>query len=1811
MQNKQKKNLLLAFVAVALLSFGYAGGYITQKLARLENSFAQTVAIAPAPTTEQAINFPTPDFNRQWPEWQTALTDWQEIARQIGAKAVDTNVVDAMTNEADRMTQSVNIYGAYNKLEQALKLAPNTTSLWLKFANVARERGSDRQALSAYLIAEALHPDDVEKASLYLGLAKIYGTHGDNAQPQQIAALEKLLALSPDAELQKKLDVLRGSVLEITDFKQREDSDTPDACFTFSWPLRDDGSVNYEDFVTIKPAGKYAVIATDKQLCLRGFFYGKNYDITLKTGLPTRSHVKLAQDTSRNALFNNRTPRLSFQNDTYIVPRLNSLGVPLRGVNVDIAHVEILQINDRNLVSQIIDSRVLQNSTYDYAISQLRDDYGHSIWDGYLDLKKIDNKTTATAIPFSDLVKNPEPGLYAIVAQPAEREDKTSPKNLKLRPVSSAEPVIQWLVVTDVGLTNYSGEDGLHVAVRSYDSGKPLSGIKLRLVSRDNSVLADTSSDTNGHAAFADALLRGKGGKAAKLIQAFGAKGDFTFMDLGQPALDLSANNIEGRDAPKKADVFLYSERGIYRPGDMMHLSALLRDNNGNAMEKAPPLTVKILRPDGVLFSKFLLQPHDDALGGYHTDVAMPENARMGVWRAEVYTDPTESALGYYNWQVEDFVPARMEIKISLPEKAMLAKDAALSIPVQADYLYGAPAAKSTGDASLDLRAASVPAFKDFADYQFGLLDATITLQHVELTLPETDDKGASVLAVTLKDIPATSQPLEALLHASVFDDTGRAVNRTAILPVSRPEPFLGLKEAGGNDTESEWRFSAERKFQLVAVDRSGKQVAQKSLRYRLVREEYRYDWYSANDMRNYQTQIYDMPVTSDTVDVPSDAPAVLSFDKLHYGTYRLEVLDPAQTTDRLTAVSIRFNVGWTERAMTSQDKPDALQLRLDHKNYHSGDTAKLFIKAPFSGEAELVLARESVLEQRVLHLPKEGLTVDIPVTDAWGAGVYALVHAYRPGEKITVGAKTPARAPGRAAGAIWAAMDPAPKTLDIVMDLPEITTPRQKLTVPMHVIGAQQAEITVAAVDEGILQLTDFKTPDAEKHFYAKRRLGLEIRDSYGRLLDPNVDSIGTVRSGGDQAGRSAANLPGKWIKPVALFSGPVKLDEKGDATIAFDLPEFNGKLRLMAVAYSRDKLGHAEQNMIVRDKVVVNLGLPRFLAPDDTADLSLNLDNIDGDAGEATLQLATTGGVTLGDYPKKIQLDKKQKQQLKFALHGKTLGPASLHMTLTLPDGTVREQDWDLTVRPTQTYQTTMQQGILQSGKSFDVDDDLLRDVLRDGAIVSAAFGTVPDLQLARTLRELDRYPYGCLEQTSSRLLPLLYLSDVVKESGIKDKNDIPTKEVIDGYIARILSMQRADGSFSLWDGYGDTEPFLSLYVIDILQRAQEQDYHVPDYALDKALSWLQEDIKAGDFNTPVLHRRAYGYYLLAKAGLIEPGQIRYFAERYGGSFVGRKAPAFLAAALTQIGDTKGAARYWKMALNPQIRTETSAYYDYGSDVRDSLIALTLATEAGEQTHAFANTVNGYLSRESWLSTQDHGWIILAAHTLYQNSKDVRMTLNDAAIDATAKGPLARSWSGADLQALQGDGQSFRNDGEAPVYYTVAVNAIPTKQQPAASEGFTVLRRFFTRSGKQVDLADVKANDMLVAVIEGTVTDKRIAEQALLVDLLPAGLELESAQFGKGQNVGDFAWIGALTPGTYQEMRDDRFIAAFNPSSLYATTAEEHKGPALMKDQFRFAYAVRAVTKGEFVLPATTIEAMYQPQFHALTEPATLHVK
>jgi uncharacterized protein YfaS (alpha-2-macroglobulin family) len=926
-----------------------------------------------------------------------------------------------------------------------------------------------------------------------------------------------------------------------------------------------------------------------------------------------------------------------------------------------------------------------------------------------------------------------------------------------------------------------------------------------------------------------------------------------------------------------------------------------------------------------------------------------------------------------------------------------------------------------------------------------------------------------------------------------------------------------------------------------------------------------------------HKSHIRSQPIDTGTIEVAADAPASLA-RQLPAGRYRWEVIDPATGAQS----SLRFHVGWWVEAELP-DVPDKLEAVLDKSGYQPGETAKLFVKAPFAGEAELTIASDRVLSMRTLNLPAGGATLEIPVDASWGSGVYALLSAYRPSDPTG----PQQRGPGRAVGVAWLAIDASPRTLAATIAAPDIARPRSSVEIPVKFAGidaGEEAYVTLAAVDEAVLKLTEFASPAPENHYFGKRQLGVELRDLYGRLIDARANAVGVLRSGGDTfAKRSVAGLPDKSNKVVALFSGIVRLDADGSARVRFDIPDFQGQLRLMAVAFSAHKVGSGTASITVRDPVVTTVSLPRFLAPGDAARIGVSINNLEGAAGDYRLALSASGAAKFATpVSPTVHLTPGGNFNDGFALSATTPGNVALRLDLSGPGETKISRDFTIAVRPAQAYQLRRFVGRLQPGESVTLDDGAADEFLPGTAEALLSVSPRPDWDVPGLLRALQRYAYGCLEQTTSRALPLLYVEEVAR---LWRADPGPTTtETLDRAIGHIVELQRSDGSFGVWSDTGDTVPWLDAYATDFLIRAKEHGKNVPDFAIKSAVNWLHDYVRQEHTEIDDLPAVAYAHYVLARAKSDDLDGLRYFYETQLARLPTQLAKAQVAAALAQYGDaTRAAAAYDAALTSAPPRPAAIRYVDYGSELRDSAAVLSFAAaNPGNQTRltAVIDRIAERFTRAARTSTQEQAWLLMAAEAAVKAGGG-KMTVALGGDSAEIRSePLY-------LRRLLGSGgpsETITNRGDAPAWRSVSITGVPQADLPAESRGYTVTRQIYRPDGKEGDLSRARQTDLFVIVIKGTRADASQSAQTLVVDLLPAGFEIETATVSKGRSTTDYSWLPELTEPAYAEERDDRFIAALHLKNG-------------SKD-FTLSYIVRAVTAGEFKYPTLVAEDMYDPE-------------
>ncbi|HEV7464209.1 MAG TPA: alpha-2-macroglobulin, partial [Methyloceanibacter sp.] len=1133
-----------------------------------------------------------------------------------------------LKQEGDALIKGQDLEGAADIYVQIVTVAPDDAKAWRRLADIwlliptsDNDDGStrfERARTAAYIAYQRATTPDEEAADL-ITLANAFGKRDEWRSALNVLKLS--LNLHDTPELRAQYDALREKYgFRVANFSVDSDAASPRACFQFSeaLPKRTD----FSPYVAVVGEDKPALSVDDQQICVEGLKHGETYGITLRAGLPSTVDEDLLKDAEFTIYVRDRSPSVRLSGKAYVLPKTGQQGIPLITVNTDSVKVTIYQIGDRSLLDNVL-GYDFERNLQGYTLDEIADQKGEKVWTGELKVERKLNDEITTAFPVTEALPTMEPGVYLLAAQPGNVAGE-----------DYGERTTQWFIVSDLGLTAFSGTDGIHTFVNSLATTAPVGDVELRLLARNNEVLAVKKTDAEGTVTFEPGLARGEGGLSPAMLVASGDGGDYAFLNLKQSAFDFTDRGVAGRDVPKGLDAFAFTERGVYRTGETVHLTTLLRNAAGVAVPDAN-LTLVTERPDGVEYRRSVVA--DQGLGGRSLDVPIISSAPTGTWRVAVYSDPKQPSIGEVSFLVEDYVPDRLEFDLTTTATSISPTEPA-KVTVDGHFLYGAPASGLDIEGEVNIaKAAERPGYRG---YLFGLnaadqadQDEDVGAEAIPLAdLPQTDDAGKATFTVDLDKVLASTKPLEANVVVRLAEPGGRAVERRLTLPITPKAAMIGVKplfsgrSLSDNDTAS---------FDVAMVAPDGKAITATGLKWQLLSIESKYQWYRNNGYWQYEPIKVTRRVADGTVDVAPDKTGKISVP-VTWGRYRLEVAGPDPQGPETT---IGFDSGWYADA--SADTPDLLEIALDKPEYKPGDTMTVAVTARSAGKVTLAVIGDRLITTTTTDVQPGLVKLPLTVGNDWGTGAYVLATLRRPLDA------TEKRMPGRAIGVHWFSVDKAAHTIGIAMDLPGLIRPETTLRVPVKLSGLspnEEARIVVSAVDVGILNLTNYKVPDPDDYYLGQRKLSSEVRDLYGQLIDGMQGTKGQIRSGGDNGEGELQGSP-PTQPPLALYSGIVAVGPDGTAEVSFDIPGFVGTARVMAVAWSNDKVGHASGDVVVRDPVVVTATLPRFLLTGDQSTLRLDLDNVEGETGDYQITVTTDGPVSVEGTAKTIALEAKKR--------------------------------------------------------------------------------------------------------------------------------------------------------------------------------------------------------------------------------------------------------------------------------------------------------------------------------------------------------------------------------------------------------------------------------------------------------------------------------------------------------------------------------------------------------------------------------------
>jgi uncharacterized protein YfaS (alpha-2-macroglobulin family) len=1558
-------------------------------------------------------------------------------------------------------------------------------------------------------------------------------------------------------------------------------------------------------YYTIQPQVETTAELTENGFVIRGnFTEADTYVLTLTDQIRGVLGTKLAEPVTRDLFFGKMPASISFATPKALyLSTKGARNIGLNIVNVPKVQVKIARLYENNLLTYLRSSRYEQYA--EAADGQWKPTGSFSYSDDQeSDLSDVlVNKTvTVTDLP---TVR----GVSALnLTLPTRRISQGQPlRGIYLVSVGSKDEAYlqanQLVSVSDIGLVARQTNNEILVWANSIHTAEPMQGVDITLISSNNQAVYSLRTDGSGFARFDKVGEKAPGFTISLLTASLGdGADDFNFLFLPDTKVETSRFEVDGkRDNESGFNAFVYGDRDIYRPGETIHFNTLIRSQSWQTVNEIPVL-IRVLAPNGRELRAF--RKTTNAQGAVTTDVPLDPAAVTGTYTIEVL-NANDVLLTSQAVSVEEFVPDRIKVDV-LTDRTSYSSGQTITLSATAQNLFGPPASDRAYEMELQLKRSTFSP-KGYEEYSFSIPNQTTFPK--ELRQGRTNANGQATERFAIPALYRDIGVLEGKLFVTVFDENGRPVNRLRRFNVLTQETLFGVRLPDRYVTTGT-ALAAE----LVALDPAGELRSSATAQIDVVR----YDYQTVIEKKgegnqaqvSYITKRREKSVYSNTVTF-NKGKAAIRYVPTVSGEYEIRIRRPGPSgaSAGYTATSFyAYGYGSTSASSFDVSQEGQVLTTLDKAVYQTGNRAKILFKTPFDGKLLVTVERNQVLEHHWLKTHNKAAEWSFSLDEKHVPNVYVTATLIRAIDAEN-GAESTLPITVAHGFTSVAVQDPGTK---LPVAITAATQSRSKTRQTIRVKTAGNAQVTVAVVDEGILQLKNFRTPDPHGFFYQKRALEVGSHDLYA-LLYPEL-SLRSNRSstGGDgyDLERRVNPLSNGRVRLVALWSGILETGPDGEAQFSVDVPQFSGDLRVMAVAYKNNAFGSANSSLKVADPIVISTGVPRFLAPGDQVDLPVTLSNTTAGPAVVTAQLSLNGPLTADSLsPRRLTIQPGREVRTFFRVRaGQATGPATALVTVKGLNETFTEKT-DVTVRPAASLQITTTSGMVAGGQTQSLR--LAGQFLPGTARASMSLSRSPVVQYGRELTYLLGYPHGCLEQTISKAFPLLYFADLTKQlasntyfvrSGESDQNPATS---VQQAIQKIESLQLKGGGFTMWPGMGgqgttgagDVDVWASAYALHFLSEAQEAGYEVRPSVLSSAIDFLTTFTNSPATENPATYDETgvrtvrkvasrtslYGLYALAVAGKPNRPTMNYYkgaALQKNNETLTSDSRYLLAATFFRIGDTRS---YTALLPNRFIDTSDRQTGDsYASPVRNLALVLDVLVEtdrANLQIPALARQLSTVLRQNTSLNTQEAAFAFLALGKLARqqagNTATATLSAGSKLLGAMTGTPLSLSRIPTNVPLV------LNAKGAGMVYYFAQSEGVPLSGRiPEEDHGLKVRRQYLSRDGKAIT-GPVRQNDLVVVQVTLSSANGLPIQNVVITDLLPAGLEVENPRLTgtTDRDQRDMSWLKTAGTPDHFDLRDDRI-------NFYTHVGNTPK---------TFYYLARATTKGRFVVGPVSADAMY----------------
>ena len=1244
----------------------------------------------------------------------------------------------------------------------------------------------------------------------------------------------------------------------------------------------------------------------------------------------------------------------------------------------------------------------------------------------------------------------------------------------------------------------------------------------------------------------------------------------------------VSRFDVGGKDIQKGLKGFIYGERGVWRPGDTLHISFILEDREKRIPDKHP-VALEIYNPRGQFYTKMI---STQGMNGFYTfDVPTLATDPTGLWNAYIKVGGTTFHKGL---RIETIKPNRLKINLALP-KTLQATDKDVYAPLTSTWLTGATASKLKAKIEMSLSKVNTQ-FKNYGQYIFNNPATNFTTIKTDVFDGTLDAEGKA--SVTLKVPTATEAPgmLNATFTTRVFEPGGDASIYTQTIPFSPFTSYIGinLNQPKGKYIETD----KDHVFDIVTVNTQGQLVNRTNLEYKIYRIGW--SWWWENSGESFGTYINNSsitPVASGNLQTRGGkASFKFRVDYPSWGRYLVYVKD--KESGHATGGTVYID--WPEwRGRSSKTDPSGIKMlafSLNKDSYEIGETATAIIPAAAGGRALVSIENGStVLRQEWIEVSNGGDTkYTFKITPEMTPNVYLHISLLQPH------AQTVNDLPIRMYGVVPVFVTNSQTVLQPQIQMPEVLRPETNFNVTVSEKSGKPMTYTLAIVDDGLLDLTNFKTPDPWNDFYSREALGIRTWDMYDNVLGASAGSYSSLFSTGGDATLKPADAKANRFKPVVKFIGPFYLGKGKSQTHTLKLPMYVGSVRAMVVAGQDGAYGNAEKTAFVRTPLMMLSTLPRVLSIQEEITVPVNIFAMENQVKNVTVSLQASGGGVqiVGANQQSLKFTQPGDQLVFFTLKtGSKTGKATIHLTAN-GGGQQTKETIEIDVRNPNPVVTLRNSQWIEAGQSKELSYNLSSSSANNQ--IKLEVSRIPSVDISRRFDFLYNYQHHCTEQLTSKALPLLFVAQfktIDKTEAEKIKTNVQEA------IRQIYGRQLPNGGFVYWPGNAVADEWISSYAGMFLTLAQEKGYAVHANVLNKwkrfqraaAQNWRMPQEASGWQQWQSELQQAFRLYTLALAGVPEYGAMNRMKEQTGLSI---QAKWRLAAAYALTGKMKPAEE-----LVYNVETTVNPYSSmnqiYGSSDRDEAMILETLILMNRERDALqqAKVVSKNLSQEDWFSTQSTAFALMAMGRLAEKlsgTLDFVWSWNDKQQPAVKS---AKAVFEKEIATTPKSGTvSVKNQGKG----ALSVDLITRTQLlndtlPAISDNLRMDIRYANLNGTPLSVNDIiQGTDFMAITSISNISGTSDYTNLALTHIIPSGWEIynermvapeteNAAADGSGQSVSKYS---------YQDIRDDRVLTYFN----------------LRRGETKvFTVRLQATYAGNFILPAVQCEAMYDVNVQA----------